>query len=351
MPVCLNSWWQQIMTSRWQKKSAKYGAWHDTGLRLVMGQISPAGVNQQPTMHQLRMRPLKPFSGWTKNTSPCPKLLIFFNLFSAPKIFPYLPPPPSHLPPPSYLLVYFGFTPSPAQEPLKRESEQSQHKQSQYTWNQCAWTWSSKAPEAGPVSPSFCFVATQRRRWWQQHYCHLLLFVCLQGNTFFFSFSWYNLLCWSKTKIEGNCNIGIVAFFFLFCYNTTKKTMGATLLLPFFCCSAKGNSNVDVVNFYFYFIATKKVMTTTLSSPSSFCFVATLKATAVVAFFFWLQHRRRKQQRRLLFFLGCSVARKVMVTFCFGFITQKKATTMNHSLLLWFYCNKEEEDDNFCHLF
>jgi len=155
------------------------------------------------------------------------------------------------------------------------------------------------------VSPSsFCFVATQQRRRWQQrcrhvllfvllqrnkegdsNYCCLLHFVYLQGNeigddnkaviAFFLSFFLYSLLCWSKTKTEGNYNVGIVAFFFLFCYNTMKKAMGATLLLPFFSYSTKGNCNVDVVTFYFCFISTKKATTATLPSPSSFCFVAT----------------------------------------------------------------------------
>jgi hypothetical protein len=73
--------------------------------------FTPAGVNQQPPMHQLRMKPLKPFSGWTKNTSPYLKLLIFFNLFSAPEFFPTSPLPPSHLPPTSQLI--FVLTPSP----------------------------------------------------------------------------------------------------------------------------------------------------------------------------------------------------------------------------------------------
>jgi hypothetical protein len=45
----------------------------------------------------------------------------FFQPLLCPKKFPYLPLPPSHLPAPSYLLVYFALIPSLAQESLKRE--------------------------------------------------------------------------------------------------------------------------------------------------------------------------------------------------------------------------------------
>jgi hypothetical protein len=92
------------------------------------------------------------------------------------------------------------------------------------------------------------------------------------------------------------------------------------------------------------------VTSTLLSSPSYFCFVATQKAMVVITFFsFFLLQRRRQRQQHHLF--CCSVAKKVMATFYFGLIVGKKATTMNHGLLLWFHCNKEEEEDNiFCHL-
>jgi hypothetical protein len=40
-----------------------------------------------------------------------------------------------------------------------------------------------------------------------------------------------------------------------------------------------------------------------------------------------------------------------METFYFGVTTGKKATTMSCNLLMWFHYSKEEEDDNFCHLF
>jgi hypothetical protein len=58
-----------------------------------------AGVNQQPSMHQLRMRPFKLFWWWTKNTSSSRAQGIFSPLI-CPKIFPsYLPTsPPIYLP-------------------------------------------------------------------------------------------------------------------------------------------------------------------------------------------------------------------------------------------------------------
>jgi hypothetical protein len=47
-----------------------------------------AGVNQQPPVHQFRMKPFKPFWGWTKNTSSCPTQG-FFSTLLCPKNFPY----------------------------------------------------------------------------------------------------------------------------------------------------------------------------------------------------------------------------------------------------------------------
>jgi hypothetical protein len=58
-------------------------------------------------MHQSRMKPLKPFSRWTRNTSSLPEIIRFFSPLLYPQIFPYLPPPSlpptSHLLPPTYL--------------------------------------------------------------------------------------------------------------------------------------------------------------------------------------------------------------------------------------------------------
>jgi hypothetical protein len=94
--------------------------------------FSPAGgVNQQPPMHQFRMRPLKPFSRWTKNTSSLPKIINFFQPLLYPKIFPYLPPtsfpPTSPLLPPSWFCTH-SITITRAQELL--EHEHKQHEQS-----------------------------------------------------------------------------------------------------------------------------------------------------------------------------------------------------------------------------
>jgi hypothetical protein len=70
----------------------------------------PAGVNQQPPMHQLMMSPFNPFCGWTSSLP----VEIFFSPPLCPEIL-YLPPPtypllpttyqahPPLLPPPSYL--------------------------------------------------------------------------------------------------------------------------------------------------------------------------------------------------------------------------------------------------------
>jgi hypothetical protein len=63
-------------------------------------------------MHQLRMSPLRPFSGWTKIPSSLPDFFFFFSTSSLPLNFP-----PSYLPPTSPLLptTYqpLPLTPSP----------------------------------------------------------------------------------------------------------------------------------------------------------------------------------------------------------------------------------------------
>ncbi len=56
-------------------------------------------MNQQPPMHQLRMSPLRPFSGWTKIPSSLPAYIYFFHLFSTPKFSPLLPTTYQPLPP------------------------------------------------------------------------------------------------------------------------------------------------------------------------------------------------------------------------------------------------------------
>ncbi len=63
---------------------------------------STARVNQQPPMHQFRMRPFKPFWEWTKNTSSPAQGFWFFQPLLCPKVFPsYLPTSP-----------HFALTPS-----------------------------------------------------------------------------------------------------------------------------------------------------------------------------------------------------------------------------------------------
>jgi hypothetical protein len=72
-------------------------------------------------MHQLRMSPLRPFSGWTKIPSSLPDFFFFFPPLLYPKIFPrptyHLPPPvlpTTYLPPPTYHLpTPPPLTPSP----------------------------------------------------------------------------------------------------------------------------------------------------------------------------------------------------------------------------------------------
>jgi hypothetical protein len=76
-----------------------------------------SGVKQQPPMHQFRMRPFKPFWGWTKNTSSSPAQG-FFSPLLCPKIFPsyLLPPPPTYLPPPTSLTSFPTHSISKARE-------------------------------------------------------------------------------------------------------------------------------------------------------------------------------------------------------------------------------------------
>jgi hypothetical protein len=88
-------------------------------------------VNQEQLMHQLRMRPLKLFWGWTKTTSSLPKYIYNFSPLLCPKTFfsylptsyllptsPLLPCTYPHLPPPLYLR-------SPLREPEREHQNQS----------------------------------------------------------------------------------------------------------------------------------------------------------------------------------------------------------------------------------
>jgi hypothetical protein len=84
---------------------------HSSGNVIVVPPLQPvgclwerAGVNQQPPMHQFRMRPFKPFWGWTQTHPAHPAWAFlfssspaqgFFSPLICPKVFPsYLPPLP-----------------------------------------------------------------------------------------------------------------------------------------------------------------------------------------------------------------------------------------------------------------
>jgi len=94
-------------------------------------------VNQQPPMHQLRMRRSSRFGDESKTHPPLTKVFGFFSLCSVGKVFPsYLPPPPtsllltfpllppSHLPPPpTYLTSFCTHSIIRAWESLKQEGK------------------------------------------------------------------------------------------------------------------------------------------------------------------------------------------------------------------------------------
>ncbi len=86
--------------------------------------FTSAGLNQQTPMHQLRMKPFRPFWGWTKNTFSLPEIIGFFQPLICPKNFPSLPhtsPLPPPLLPPSWFRAH---SITRAQESLKGEHEQ-----------------------------------------------------------------------------------------------------------------------------------------------------------------------------------------------------------------------------------
>ncbi len=85
----------------WRSNTTRHWLWSFlvisrkmVGLVLLVKCLDPRpGVNQQPPMHQFRMRPLRPFCGWTKIPSSLPAWIFFFTS-SLPQKFP-----PSYLPP------------------------------------------------------------------------------------------------------------------------------------------------------------------------------------------------------------------------------------------------------------
>jgi hypothetical protein len=99
--------WKKVVNLSFERQILNI-VYHNESFKKISMSQKRVGLNQQPPMHQLRMRPFKPDE---QKTNPlCPKLLIFLNLFSAPKFLP-----PSHIPPhylpPTYLLVAFVLTP------------------------------------------------------------------------------------------------------------------------------------------------------------------------------------------------------------------------------------------------
>jgi hypothetical protein len=109
-------------------------------------------------MHQLRMSPLRLFSGWTKIPSSLPDFF-FFSTSSLPQNFPpsYLPPtsprPTYHLPPPSYLpptspLLPTTYHPHPPLTPspeLQRPRAAVEWELELWLWSWSGWSWSGVA--------------------------------------------------------------------------------------------------------------------------------------------------------------------------------------------------------------
>ncbi len=117
--------------------------------------------------------------------------------------------------------------------------------------------------------------------------------------------------------------------------------MVATLLspsFPFFFVIAQ--HNVVVVAFFFLFVCRG-------SEEGNDIII-------IVTFFFLLQGNKEGDDNvatiTFLLLFCCNAMKKAMTTFCFVLTIRKKVTVMSCDLLLWFHCNKEEEDDNFLHL-
>ncbi len=98
------------------------------------------GMNQQPPMHQFKMRPFKPFGGWIKNTSSSPAQG-FFSPLLCPKVFPFYLLPCC---PPTYLPLPTSFTSFPTHS-ISRAQESSR------TWLAQSFeeTWDTRLEEGG----------------------------------------------------------------------------------------------------------------------------------------------------------------------------------------------------------
>ncbi len=230
-----------------------------------------AGVNQQPPIHQLRMRPLKPFWGWTKNTSSLAKVIHFFSLFSAPEFFP-----------PTYLPWFCAHSIARAQEQRQNSRAVGARPELGSSWNgsiatiarlkrahelhcQSSDCENFGTPEAKPrrdpeleledklppLSPSLCF-----------YFGHAATKKVM-------------------TKLPSPSLLQQAFFSFLFV--VAQKVTATTLPSPFVLV-------LLLQALFLFFVAGWKAMATTLQSPSilvlllqalfSFLFVTTRKATA-----------------------------------------------------------------------
>jgi len=82
---------------------------HNCECQCLVPQVTPwylrARVNRQPPVHQFRMKPFKPFWGWTKTTSSPTQSFWLFQPLLCPNVFPSYLPPPSY--PPHFILRSF----------------------------------------------------------------------------------------------------------------------------------------------------------------------------------------------------------------------------------------------------
>ncbi len=145
-------------------------------------------------MHQLRMSPLRPFSGWTKIPSSLPDFFFFFPPLLYPKIFPR---PTFHLPPPVLPTTYLPPSPS-----LHRQSSWLQRcwagaslelgagLERERAWNlERAWSLERLQldPRRTQVSISLCVASSlcckKRRRRRRRWHCLLLLLCAVELAT------------------------------------------------------------------------------------------------------------------------------------------------------------------------
>ncbi len=143
------------------------------------------GMNQQPPMHQFKMRPFKPFWGWIKNTSSSPAQG-FFSPLLYPKVFPsYLLPrcPPTYLPLPT------SFTSFPTHS-ISRAQESS------WTWLAQSFekTWYTRLEEGGEFNIEGVWRGESNRSASSQMHKREKKGNLLPFSAFFFSL-WFFFLC------------------------------------------------------------------------------------------------------------------------------------------------------------